>query len=401
MPFRFIDDTGRERSADGLASLLVLFRQGALDEETLVFDEQEGRWRKAKEITYLASGSVAATPDLIHEAGPQREDDGRMAGVAPEAQVPRALGEPAQLPVSDATLGESPASKIASPGEANRIWRRWTGWFRDDGFCFRAGIGVLAMCGLMFGLLMANLSTVAGSSTQAAARALTGTLGRLLVVGVVMFFLMKRGLGKGRAVLILSSLFFCVLCYFGVVLVVRSATNTKIMSVLLSTMADIASRTQTSTAEIAALKVDSVFEMLDGKRAGSRAELADMLERVGIADRKTAELLNFLEKRIVQARNEISAIDSIANVTLTTEFNALFPYLQRGSSLQRQYFQAIADLLTFLLEESGSYRVTEEGIRFDRELDRKIYDYNVDRVNELSDSINKLKAKYQASQKQP
>lgn len=393
MPFRFIDQSGRERTADGLASLLDLVRQGTLDEETLVFDEKEGRWRKAKDITYLVPGSVARAPEWT-QGTEGTENEAQIAGT-PEEQAPLIPPEPELSLDANSGAEDCLVPQKVSPAEPRSGWRRWTEWLRDDGTCLRVGIGVLALCALMLCLL------IAGSPSPDAAEKFGEALGRLLVAGVVMFFFMNRSWGKGRAVLILSGLLFCFFGYFVGVVVVSSATNGKTTSVMLSTVADIQRHTQAFTGEVAALNVDSVFDMLDGKRACQKADLLDMRERAGVAARKTGEFISFFESRVAQAKNEVSAVDSSASASFMTGVNKSFPQVQAAFSLQRQYYQEIDGLLAFVLEQSGPYQLTKSGIRFSKGPDGLAYNARINKINELADSINRVKAEHQASQKQP
>ena len=397
MPFRFIDHTGRERTADGLASLLDLVRQGILDEETLVFDEKEGRWRKTREITYLAPEAVAGAPERTLETT-EAENVPQIAA-APENNADQIAHEHPESPFETVQGTEgSPASQVVSAAEHGTLWRRWTDWLQDDGTCFRVGMAILVLCGLMFCLLIAGSANPDAAETFGAK-----TLGRLLIAGVVMFFFLKRGLGlgKGRAILVLSALLFCFFGYLVQVLVVSLANNGKTTNIMVSTLIDIQRRAQGFSGEVALLNIDSVFEMLDGKRACKRADLVEMRERIGSAERKTNEFIAFFASRVSQAKNEISSIDPSASASFMSDVNKSFPELQKALSLQREYYQDVDGLLAFLLEQSGPYQVTGEGVRFSKEPDRSLYNTRIDRINQLAASSNSRKAEHQAVQSRP
>jgi hypothetical protein len=126
-----------------------------------------------------------------------------------------------------------------------------------------------------------------------------------------------------------------------------------------------------------------------------------MRERVDVADRKTAEFISFFEVRAAEAKNEIARIDPSASASFVSGVDNSFPAVQAAFSLQRRYYQEINDLLAFLLEQSGPFEATSAGLRFSKDPDRIAYNARIDKINELADSINKLKAKNQAAKKQP
>jgi hypothetical protein len=384
MPFRFIDSTGRETTAESLASLLELVKQGTLGEETLVFDEQERRWRKAREITYLTLGQVPE-PSQQTSATEVHLDEGEAVSAREEFAALDPIEVRPSLDPNFEADNPSVPPKVALR-EQKSAWRRWTDWLKDDGACLRVGISVLAISGLML------LFLIAGSEKSISAEKLGEALGRMLVTGAVIYFFLKRSWGRGRVVLVLACFLFIFFSYMIGIVALRNITNGRTATIMLSTIADVQQRSQNFAQEITALNIDSVFEMLEGKKACERADLLAMRERVGVADRKTAEFINFFEHRVDNAKNELAAIDPSSSSKFTSGVNKTFPSAKTALTLQRQYYAAIKDLLDFLLDLSGPFRVSNRGVSFDEDSDRLNYNNFIDRINVLAESFNKARA---------
>ena len=64
MKLKFINRNGKEEVAESLAEFIAAVQDGELSSDTLVFDEQEQRWKKASEIGPFRASFLK--PALIH-----------------------------------------------------------------------------------------------------------------------------------------------------------------------------------------------------------------------------------------------------------------------------------------------------------------------------------------------
>ena len=399
MRFRFIDNTGIERTADGLASVLDLAKQGVLTAESLVFDDREGRWRRAREMTYLEPESREPPSDDV--AQPSVAEPALHSADVPQDALPSSRTESeAEVPEHLDGVPEAQA-KVVVELESGR--KPWTSWLRDESWlhrrdsradrtCGRIGLGILVLCAFMQWLL------IVGAPNPDAAARWGAALGSLLVFGAVLFFFLKQ-FGKGRAILILSCLLFCFFGYSVHALVVRLAADAKTTNIMVSWLTGLQRRVQGFNDEVAALKIDSVFEMLDGKRAYERADLIEMRKRVRVAQAKANAFLADFESRLARTRTEIAAIDASTSALFVKRVDQGFPEIQKRVSLQDEYHEEIKSLLEFLTDKSGPYRVTRQGISFDRDDDRSVYNRTIDRINGLAASLNAIRASYLESHK--
>ncbi len=236
---------------------------------------------------------------------------------------------------------------------------------------------------------------IASSPDPDAAEKFGEAIGRVLVSGAVIFFLFKRW-GKGRAFLIVSMLLFCLLGYAVQSLVTGGATSGRKTKVMMSVFTDIQQHTQAFSNAILGLRIDTLFEMLDGKRAYQKSDLTQMQNNVAVAEQRTDEFLSYFENRTSQARRELGDIDPAAAADFMSGINKSFPQMKDLYTQQKQYFQEIDALLKFILGQSGPFEVTSSGIRFRNAEDGAAYNRRIDRIKELASSINAMKAKFQA-----
>ena len=402
MRFRFIDSNGKEGTANGLASLLNLTKEGILTEDTLVFDETEGRWRRARDINYLSptadsqpNGAPRPERDRysVASAEPSVPDPSatNLEGARPESEphTVDASAEPSVPDFSSANLEGPPPLNLALASGQESTWHRLTAWLHDDATCGKVAFGFLGLCALMLCML------VAASPAPDAAEKFGEALGRVLVVGAVIFFLFKRW-GKGRAFLMVSVLLFCLLGYAVQSLVTDGATSARKTKLMMSVFTDIQRHAQAFSNEILGLRIDTLFEMLDGKRAYQKSDLTQMQNNVAVAEKRTKEVLSYFENRTSQARRELADIDPAAAADFTNGINKTFPKMKELYLQEAQYFREIDALLAFIREQSGPFEVTAtSGIRFRNAGDSAEYDRRIASINKLAASINAMKVKSQ------
>jgi hypothetical protein len=285
-------------------------------------------------------------------------------------------------------LNPSPLNLHLVSGQES-TWHRLTAWLHDDATCGKVAIGFLALCALMLCML------VAASPAPDATEKFGEAIGRVLVSGAVIFFLFKRW-GKGRALLMVSLLLFCLLGYAVQSLLTDGAISARKTKLMMSVFTDIQQHTQAFSNEILGLRIDTLFEMLDGKRAYQKNDLTQMQNNVAVAEKRTEEFLSYFENRTSQARRELADIDPAAAADFTNGINKTFPKMKELYLQETQYYREIDALLAFVREQSGPFEVTStRGIRFRNAGDSAEYDRRIDRINKLATSINSMKVKFQ------
>ena len=84
MKTRFIDRNGKEQMVDSLGTFIAAVRDGELSSDTLVFDEQGQRWKKASELANFS----ARTSDDLQTAIPITETPPASCEKTPAAEIP-------------------------------------------------------------------------------------------------------------------------------------------------------------------------------------------------------------------------------------------------------------------------------------------------------------------------
>ena len=392
MRFKFIDGNGQEQTATGLASLLALTRQGVLTEETLVFDETEARWRKAREIDYLAP-ATESQPN-----GPRLEPDRHDTISSAEATAEKSGSslpelKPDNLRQDDVAQAEAFTAADSATGheqellpdpqsvpERESTWYRLTRWTHDGASC-------AAVAWVLLGVSIVLWLTVVADFTEPdAAEKFGELLGKVLVNGVVLYFLCRRW--GGQAFLIISLCLFCAVGY-----VVQSrliGTSARTHRVMTSFMEDLQSHTQAYSAETLALKVPTLFEILDGKLPYQGSDLAQMQTAVALAEKKTDEFRAYFENRVSRARQEIAAVDPDAEADFMRGIDKTFPRVRDMYAQRKQYFEETDALLSFLLQQSGPFEVRSDGIHFKKGTDAAEYNRRIDRINEHVAAITEM-----------
>jgi hypothetical protein len=348
----------------GLASLLELSRQGILTPDTLVFDEEEHRWRPARELAGHNPAEVPPSPLVIEHI---HSDPGYEATDTDTERTKR------KESVTALSQVQVPKSQMDIDRGCLRVARiLW-------------GVNALAIVGVI-------VAIPNGDAAEAFGKVLV-----YAVAGAIGCYFTLRNWGRGRALLIASVLLLLFSGYFLTFsLVARSRLQRK-AEVTGSALADVSRHAQTFSREIQGLKIEETFAVLDGKRPYSRATLEQLRSNVGVAERKTTTYLEFFRNRAKQASRELSAIDSSAGNGFAKSLDASFPGLRAAYSAQAGYFAAINRLLTFLLDESGPFEITAKGISFESSRDNNVYNLLIDQLNGYAANVNRLKADLQHS----
>ena len=139
------------------------------------------------------------------------------------------------------------------------------------------------------------------------------------------------------------------------------------------------------------MQVETTFELLDGRRPFDRGKLDQMRTNASLAEKKTADFLAFFENRMLRVRKDLVAVNPSLGVEFMVGITRDFPRLKALYSEQRAYCDAIHELLTFVLEESGPFNVSDWGISFRQEADGQRYNNLIDKVNEHAANLNTLK----------
>ena len=217
-----------------------------------------------------------------------------------------------------------------------------------------------------------------------------GMVGRILVAGIVGFFLMRRSWGKGSALFITSSIALSIFGYLDMFLLLNrgpSAQTDKVSAALLS---DVQKFTESYKAEVGPLNVQTALEMLDGRRASTVAGLVQMRRRAAMANDKTDKYLAVIESRVKNAESKIDASDPSSVKTFDALIGTAMVTVRRVFSLNKAYFTEIDGLLEFVLSRNGTYQIAGNGIRFHDRRDSSEYNRRVDKINEIVESTSSL-----------
>lgn len=92
MKLKFINRNGKEQVVGSLAELIAAVRDGELSSDTLVFDEQEQRWKKSSEIVEFHSASWDVQMPVAHRDASQVSSDGDGDSVPPTQTLTAGFG---------------------------------------------------------------------------------------------------------------------------------------------------------------------------------------------------------------------------------------------------------------------------------------------------------------------
>ena len=261
---------------------------------------------------------------------------------------------------------------------ANQKREKWLG---DDRARFQLGIGIFLFCMLGYGFLIAY--TPIPISVRSA-------VGRLFAAQLVAFFVMRKAWGNGWAALIVSLAAVLLLAYSAVPDLANGGASARTEKVATSLLSDVQERAGGYKREVGSLGIDTVFEMLDGKRAWKTADLVEMRRRAGVARDMTEELMAFFDERIKIAESELSAAGPPASSSVGGDLSSSTGTLHHALSLEKTYYVEIDQLLEFVISKSGRYQITPRGIRFDKPPDSSEYGRRIDEINETVAAINQI-----------
>jgi hypothetical protein len=153
-------------------------------------------------------------------------------------------------------------------------------------------------------------------------------------------------------------------------------------------MAELVQRRKESEAQMRPFSMAPLFEMLLGKRHLSGEELQELHTRARAAETKANELESGGMRWIAEAESRLAAVSPGAARDFEAGVDSSQPESNKIMKLTRDYFTEIEQLTGFLIERQRRYRVTTEGLVFDRTEDAQAFNEKIDAIMRLREQLN-------------
>jgi hypothetical protein len=170
----------------------------------------------------------------------------------------------------------------------------------------------------------------------------------------------------------------------------RFRTENKALQQIMAEMAEQRKKWETQMGQY---KMDYLFEMCSGKRQLSRDELVEVQTRARAAKTKEQELGSEVMQSIAQAESRLRAVSPGAARDFRRGLESSQSESNKIMKLTQDYFTEIEQLTGFLIERQRRYRVTPEGLVFDRNEDAQVFEEKVDTVARFQEQLKALNRK--------
>jgi hypothetical protein len=165
-------------------------------------------------------------------------------------------------------------------------------------------------------------------------------------------------------------------------------------------VADLAQRRKEWEAQMGQFRMDPLFEMASGKRQLSGKELLELQMQARGAKAKAQELQSEATRWLAQAENRLAAVSRGAAHNFRRGVESRRPESDKAMKVTQDYFTEIEQLTGFLIERQRRYRVTTEGLVFDRDGDAQAFNEKLDKVARLQEQLNSFHQKAQEALRQ-
>jgi hypothetical protein len=138
-------------------------------------------------------------------------------------------------------------------------------------------------------------------------------------------------------------------------------------------MAEFAQQLKEGGTQMGQSPMDPIFEMCSGKRRLSGEELLELQTRARAAETKAQELESEEMRLIAQVESRMAAVSPGTARDFQLGVESSQPESNKIIKLTQDYFTEIEQLTGFLIERERRYRVTTEGLEFDRGEDAQAF----------------------------
>ncbi len=165
-------------------------------------------------------------------------------------------------------------------------------------------------------------------------------------------------------------------------------------------MAEAMQRRKEWETQMRPFSMDPLFEMSSGKRQLSSEELHELLTRARAAETKANELESAAIRWIAETEIRLAAVSPGGARDFRAGVDSSQPESNKIMKLTRDYFTEIERLTEFLIERQRRYRVTSQGLVFDRAEDAKAFNEKIDAVARLQEQLNDCNRKAEEALRQ-
>jgi hypothetical protein len=209
-------------------------------------------------------------------------------------------------------------------------------------------------------------------------------VGTVLFFGSIFLWFLLYSLNTRRGVLVFCAL---ALTQAGLIAFIGMRFRTENRAVQLIMAEAIQQRKEWET-QIRPFSMDPLFEMCSGKRQLSSEELQELHTRARAAETKLNDLELAEIPWVAEIEIRVAAVSPGAARDFRAGVDSSQPESNKIMKLTRDYFIEIKLLTGFLIERQSQYRVTSEGLVFDRAEDAHAFNEKIDAVARLQEQLN-------------
>ncbi len=209
-------------------------------------------------------------------------------------------------------------------------------------------------------------------------------VGTVLFLGSVFLWFLLYSLNTRRGVLV-----FCALALAQAGLIAFIGMRFRIENrALQQIMAEAIQQRKEWETQMRPFSMDSLFEMCSGKRQLSSEELQELHTRARAAETKVNDLESAEIRWVAETEIRVAAVSPGAARDSQRGVDSRQSESNKIMKVTRDYFTETEQLTGFLIERQRRYRVTSEGLVFDRTADAQAFDEKIDTIARLQEQLN-------------
>jgi len=135
--------------------------------------------------------------------------------------------------------------------------------------------------------------------------------------------------------------------------------------------------------QVAQTSVGPLLEMLSGKGKLSAKELVQLRTQVQTSEKKLEELNSERARCLKQTEYRLAAVSPVVARDFRRAIESRHADDPGTMRMTQDFFTRLDQLIGFLIERQGQYRVTTEGLRFDKPEDEEQFNKEIDAIGAL------------------
>jgi hypothetical protein len=221
-------------------------------------------------------------------------------------------------------------------------------------------------------------------------------VGTVLLFGSIFLWFLLYSLNTRRGVLVFCAL---ALTQAGLIAFIGMRFRTENRAVQ-KIMAEAIQQRKEWETQMRPFSMDPLFEMCSGKRQLSSEELQELHTRARAAETKLNDLESAEIHWVAEIEIRVAAVSPGAARDFRAGVDSSQPESNKIMKLTRDYFTEIEWLTEFLIQRQRRYRVTSQGLVFDRAEDAKAFNEKIDAVARLQEQLNECTRKAEEALRQ-